>query len=392
MSPLASKPFLSSGLIVLAFLVTGCDGSNGTDGISPLTPPNPSISVPPSSSLTTTAPPTIVTPSTADPTWVPIANGPIANQVRALLVDQSGDLWTGGPGGLVHWDSGTGKPTTYAVSANPENTNVVALNQAPDNAIWVGTFENGVAKFDGASWQSFTTENGLLGAHIISQTVSPNGDLWLNTKKATDDSDPDQEFHFERFDGNRWTKEVGGGFSWIGGLADGSIVGARGDTGIAKHDSVIGIYDGQRWTDLGLIGQSITAVTVAPNGVIWVATEGDVFLYVEGAWKRLTPPWAAKDSASVSSIAVQDDGTAWFGSSFGAGDFDKCGLRMDYAKEWGVFRYDGHDWTRFTEEAGLADNKICTITLDESGNVWFGSFDRGVSRFDGQEWKTYAVP
>jgi len=69
-----------------------------------------------------------------------------------MLIDWSGDLWASGPSGLVHWDLDTDKPTYYVISANAENTNVVALSQTPDNAIWVGTFGNGIARFDGTIW------------------------------------------------------------------------------------------------------------------------------------------------------------------------------------------------------------------------------------------------
>ncbi len=175
-------------------------------------------------------------------------------------------------------------------------------------------------------------------------------------------------------------------------MPDGSIVGARGDTGIAKHDSLVGIYDGQTWNDLGLTGQTITAVTVAPDGVIWVATPDSILRYVNGTWQKIIPPWAGQTTASVSSIAVGEDGIAWFGFSSFADDLDKCGSRADYAKEWGVYRYDGNNWTHFTADDGLVDNKICAITFDPNGNVWFGSFDKGISRFDGQNWKNYIVP
>ena len=55
-------------------------------------------------------------------------------------------------------------------------------------------------------------------------------------------------------------------------------------------------------------------------------------------------------------------------------------------------RYDGKLWMHFTTKDGLIDNKICAINIDANDNVWFGSFDKGVSRFDGKTWTSYVVP
>lgn len=392
----------SFGLSILILLFASCTGSSSTKSIEPSSQSGPTSLATPVSTLTFNIPSTIeassltpytvATNSTTHPLWETIQNWILANQIRTLLIDQSSNLWTGGPGGVIHWDLKTGKPTIYVIGAQPDKTNVVALAQTPDNTIWVGTFGNGISKFDNMNWQSFTDNDGLPGNYVISLIASKGKGIWADIQKMENNSYLGQEFHFGHFDGNRWDSKVGGGFWWIAELPDGSVVGAKGDTGIAKHDSVIGIYDGHEWKDLGLMQQTINAVTVAPDGTIWVATENNIFLYVNEIWESVTPPWAGKDFASVSSIAVAEDGTAWFGFSFGAGDFGKCGLRMDYAKERGVYRYDGKTWTHFTSDDGLVDDKICAITFDLRGNVWFGSFDKGVSSFDGHHWKTYTIP
>jgi ligand-binding sensor domain-containing protein len=64
---------------------------------------------------------------------------------------------------------------------------------------------------------------------------------------------------------------------------------------------------------------------------------------------------------------------------------------MIYTEEIGVYRYNGQSWTHFTTADGLVDNKICAITIGPDGNVWFGSYDQGVSRFDGTAWTSYII-
>lgn len=49
----------------------------------------------------------------------------------------------------------------------------------------------------------------------------------------------------------------------------------------------------------------------------------------------------------------------------------------------GVYRYDGKEFTQFTEKDGLSNNSVWSILEDKSGNIWFGT-DNGVCRFDGK--------
>src|SRR5688500_12575557 len=38
----------------------------------------------------------------------------------------------------------------------------------------------------------------------------------------------------------------------------------------------------------------------------------------------------------------------------------------------GVYRYDGKEFTQFTENDGLSNNKVWSILEDKSGHIWFG--------------------
>ena len=350
---------------------------------------NTPVSLPTETSLTTDTP----TP----PTWVEVDHWTPANQIRTMFIDRSGDLWTGGPAGIVHWKLDTGKPTIYTIREGPENTNVIGLSQTSDGTIWAGTFGHGLARFDGANWQAFTLKDGLPGNYIVSQTITSQGDLWFTTQKDQHRGDKDwvESSHFVRFNGTNWITDEGIAFDHLVALPNDSIVAVYNEPPRgAQFYSQVGIFDGQSWNDMGVYpGEWVDAMTVAPDGVLWFATRDSVYRYENQIWKEITPPWAGQDFPWVSSIAISADGVAWFGfSGRAAFDIDPCGDRSDSYVERGVYRYDGKTWTHFTTEDGLVDNKICSITLDSSGNAWFGSFDNGVSHFDGHDWKTDVIP
>jgi len=57
----------------------------------------------------------------------------------------------------------------------------------------------------------------------------------------------------------------------------------------------------------------------------------------------------------------------------------------------GVSRFDGQQWTTFTTRDGLASNLVDAIHGDREGNIWFRTYSNGVSRFDGEKWTTFTT-
>jgi len=140
---------------------------------------------------------------------------------------------------------------------------------------------------------------------------------------------------------------------------------------------------------------TMTDIGIDPNGKVWVAArEGLFYSDSKGkTWQKINPPWFRQKAPDIVAMAFSTDGMAWFGFSFiGGGIGGECGLRMPNVEEWGVYRYDGQSWTHFTTDDGLVDNKICDIAIGPDGDVWVGSFDKGISRFDGREWVSYVIP
>jgi len=73
----------------------------------------------------------------------------------------------------------------------------------------------------------------------------------------------------------------------------------------------------------------------------------------------------------VKAIAVGPDDTLWFGSF-----------------EGGVSHFDGQTWTIYTTNEGLLSNYVLSIAIAPDGTVWLAD-GGGVSRFDVQAWTTY---
>ncbi|MEP1790902.1 two-component regulator propeller domain-containing protein [Reichenbachiella sp.] len=79
-------------------------------------------------------------------------------------------------------------------------------------------------------------------------------------------------------------------------------------------------------------------------------------------------------SSYVDAIYEDAKGNMWFGTYGG-----------------GVTRYNGNTFTTFTVDEGLPNNIIVTILKDREGNLWFGTDGSGISRYDGNTFTNYSI-
>ena len=117
------------------------------------------------------------------------------------------------------------------------------------------------------------------------------------------------------------------------------------------------------------------SVSFATKTLIFVATLffGTVSTKAQ-QWTTYTTGNSGLVDNDVFTVAIDAQGNKWFGT------YDK-----------GVSKFDGTNWTTYnTSNSGLASNGIRAIAIDAQGNEWFGTWN-GVSKFDGTNWTTYTT-
>ena len=100
-------------------------------------------------------------------------------------------------------------------------------------------------------------------------------------------------------------------------------------------------------------------------GNIWFATFGGPIRYDGKEFTNFSEE-VGLARTRIFSVLEDRSGALWFGSITG-----------------GASRYDGKHFTKFTEEDFLANNNVLCIFEDRDGMIWFGT-DNGVSRYDGK--------
>jgi ligand-binding sensor domain-containing protein len=147
-------------------------------------------------------------------------DGLIDKWVYAIAIDRKGIFWFGTEGGVTRYDGSNWKSYTHedglgakigqipppsyeapslhhttpekeVAAANPNY--VLSITVDNENRKWFGTWGAGLSRFDGKSWITYSTENGLGGNFVHVLAVDPEGNLWAGTEGGV-----------STFDGKYW--------------------------------------------------------------------------------------------------------------------------------------------------------------------------------------------
>lgn len=107
------------------------------------------------------------------------------NNVNKVIEDNKGDLWFATNNGISHWNTTSGKWTTYFAD-NQEQTQVfLSLCEDNNGNIWAGTYSSGLYVIDGKSgkeiahYSSEEDKSSLTNDFIFDIFKDSQGDLWL---------------------------------------------------------------------------------------------------------------------------------------------------------------------------------------------------------------------
>lgn len=203
--------------------------------------------------------------------------------------------------------------------------------------LWFGTSNEGVYRYDGKSFVHFTEQDGLSNNYVNCIVADRDGNIWLGTKKG-----------LSKYDGKCFTQIV----TPMDGDSDG------------KEDT---------WCD----GNEIQCMLEDRKGNLWIGTNGNgAYRYDGKEFTNFSFTNDMKQSDSlhhnfIQSMIEDTDGNIWLTS----------------LTHGGVSRYDGEEFTHFSNSDGLMDDMVYSSFQDRDGNLWFGSIQtkhEGLYRYDGK--------
>jgi ligand-binding sensor domain-containing protein len=249
-----------------------------------------------------------------------------AERVQVLLA--TGALkWLGTQNGLIRWDQAAGTLARFTRADGLPEDDVRALALA-DGDLWVGTGNAGVARFDGRTWTTIRTSDGLADDRVTVIGYQPT----------------------------HWV-------IWIGTQA-----------GLSRYDTY-GQWQETFTAADGLPGDHVTALTFGDEGTVWVSTGADGpalarYDWQQGTWQPVNA--AALGEAPITALAPSAGEGLWAGTQAGR-----------------LAHFDGRAWQVLVLPEALMGGPIQYISGDDSLGLWVAVEGHGLGRYDGRAWEVY---
>lgn len=271
-----------------------------------------------------------------------------SNTVWSVLEDNAGNIWFGTNDGLNRYNGKTiasvpiaGANSLYLnfdVASNNgslEKNEVWSMIKDKSGKLWFGT-RRGVFCYDGTTFTRFLDKPGLVNKDSLRLLMV--------------------ECMLEAKDGTIW---IGSGM-------------VPGDEGICRYDPTTGVLtrfkpEGNGW---------IRYMVEDHSGSIWIGTRHKgIWRYDGKAFSR----FMTGGDIGLSAL-VDKKGDVWFSG----------GEKNDgYSSDGGVWLYDGKELKRFSDNS-LGGYGVWTMMQDKAGNIWFGTRNMGLYRYDGKEFASFS--
>ena len=299
---------------------------------------------------------------------------------------------------------------TYSKRDGVPQGEVDAVYQDRAGRIWFGTFENGLARYDGKNMETFALEDGLPNLSVRCIYEDRNENVWVGTEGGLACIKPDgsvQAFRIaEGLPANlvNYVTEDAAGVLWLAtgaGLcrlknpaaptpaATPSAAFQTYPTGGNNAINAIAIVNDSLWlgTNDGLrlfhkeiflqlpetvrlAGKVVRELKVTRAGDVWVGSTTGLFQMREGALRAFTQAEGLMDS-EIFCLEEDQENNLWIGTRSG------------------LFKFDGKAFAHFDTRHGLPNAYIRSLLVDYENNIWLGTWGGGVGKIFGWSITSY---
>ncbi|MES2592572.1 MAG: two-component regulator propeller domain-containing protein [Bacteroidota bacterium] len=312
--------------------------------------------------------------------------------IRSIFQDKNGKYWFGTNGaGLYCYDGKT--LIQFTVKDGLSDNQVQSIQEDKFGNIWLGTGVYGVSKFDGKTFSTFTNKANLQISNNAYNDwkIEPN-DLWFNAGGGVYRYNYNSLVYLPLLKPDLNSKQVQNSPFNLSRYAVYSILkDKKGNVWFGTQSQGVCRYDGKSFTwftDKGLSGPAVLGLFEDSKGNIWFGNNGSgLFLYdgkslinfteEKGLGNKEFRISGKSDSGSLARIySINEDnyGNLWVGTV-----------------DAGVWRYDGTNLTHYTTKDGLTSNAVNCIYKDKNGELWFGTDQDGVCKFNGNTFAEFIV-
>lgn len=296
---------------------------------------------------------------------------------RTIVEDRSANIWIATFAGVFrYYDS-----SFTNVTAKVSSSRFFSVLEDSKGNMWFGSIGAGVYRYNGKSFQNFTSHDGLVGDEIVCIYEDKQGDIWFGVNGG-----------LSRYDGSSFRNYV---------IKGGTIVE---DT---TNSHVMNFTSNQRRSDSV---NEVNTILQDKTGKFWFGTRGKAFIYDGETF--VAPVYNNMPFTNVRWIIEDRKGNIWLGGDNGLWRYDGriftnitknfvgyiyedgegniwTSSQNDVDGSWMLSRYDEksllHDQPQVTEIKSMYEGgkgMIFGILEASDGSIWFGGLD-GVYRYNG---------
>lgn len=276
-----------------------------------------------------------------------------------------------------------------------------AIFQDSKGNYWIGSLQEGVAVYNGKSFNYFTINEGLSDNQIHSIQEDKKGVIWFNTQsgissydgtKITNHTKTGQENfqnvfpnQYKDFKSSKWMKSDND--LWFE----------------AGNKSGVYRYDGEQLHYLDLPPQKIlnpndnlfavTDISKGKDNMIWFGTYAGIFGYNGSDFTIINDETLGYDRKieplHIRSILEDSKGRLWIGNN-GIGVLLKEGDSIiNFSNKHHLIHPNSKRKGEKSPPGTL--EHVFVIAEDKEGNIWFGDRDAGIWKYDGKQLENYTT-
>ncbi|MCX6264624.1 MAG: hypothetical protein NTZ47_08800 [Bacteroidetes bacterium] len=281
-------------------------------------------------------------------TQITKSEGLNSNTVYSLLEDSEGTIWIGTKDGLCRYKKGrvekiSGIGNTFSLNTNynyyttqSSKKTIWSMLQDKSGKIWFGTGD-GVYYYNGKSFTRFLENDAVINKENLKLTLIDN---MLQDKI-----------------GNIWFA-----------------------SGLPPGEEGVCLYDGKSIKSFKPNGDKwIRYIREDKNGNLWFGgrNHGN-FIYDGNSFRIFT------EKVKIGNpVLVDKSGNIWFNGEEKEGSMES---------EQGIWRYDGKLFKNFNLNNGMSKYFVWSMLEDKKGNIWIGSRNTELYKFDGGNFVKYFMP
>lgn len=316
----------------------------------------------------------------------------IDKNIRSIFQDKNGVYWFGtGGAGVYRYDKKT--LTQYTVKDGLSDNQVISIQEDTSGNIWMGTGVFSVSKFDGKSFTTYTNTAHLqLTKGTGSDWKSNPADLWFYAGGGVFRYNH-QSFVYLPFgpSGTNSEPPKNAPFTLSGNAVYCILKDKKGNMWFGTQAQGVCRYDGKSFTwftENGLEGPAVLGLFEDSKGNLWFGNNGSGLFRYDG--NKLINFTTEKGLNNADFRASGKSGLGTLARVYAINE-DNYGNIWIGTVDAGVWKYDGNSLTNYTTKDGLTSNAINTIYKDNNGELWFGTDANGICRLNGTTFYEFTI-